>query len=224
MYLVFFVTTGSSEQLQILGAFDVACFCLAPAVTMETSSGQLPFVAAFDDNRTCSQAEGSSAFVSMRSPTVVEMKTGLDLFSDTAMQIPLRFLAEDFTMWFYVPEECTRLLTATLDHVTSTTNTNIRLSHKHAGFVKLFISGRIPDVYSAHLKLIWCVQSDKQKLTGVEAAIENTIAQLTAMQEQHQQTMADPQQKDLQNCQLLKPKRRRTSEHQSAFSISIRKT
>ena len=191
---------------------------------MEASFDQLPFVAAFDDKRPCSQAAGSSALVSMRSPTVVEMKTGLHLLSDTAMQIPLRFLAENFTMWFYVPEECTKLLTATLDHITSTTNANIRLSHEHAGFVKLFISGRIPDIYSAHLKLIWCVQSDKQKLTGVEAAIENTIAQLTAMQQEHQQAMAGQQQTNLQKCKLLKPKRKRTSEHQSDLSNSIPET
>ena len=216
--------TGSSEQLPIMAAFDDDCSCFAPAVTMAGSSEQLPFLAGFDDNRTCSQAEGSSALVSMRTPTVIEMKTGLDLLSDTAMQIPLKFLAESFTMWFYVPEGCTNLLTATLNHVRSTTNADIRLSHGHAGFSRLFISGRIPDIYSAHLKLIWCVQSDKQKLTGVEAAIENTIAQLTAMQQEHQQTMAGQQQTNLQKCQLLRPKRRRPSEHQSALEISVPET
>ena len=138
------------------------------------------------DERSCSQ----------RTPSATEMKSSMELLSDTAMYIPLKFLAERSTIYCEVPEECIGLLKANLDHLSHITNTDINLTHSHLNFARLIVSGRIPDIYTAHLNLMWCIQSDKQKLTGFEGPIAETIAQLTAMQQGYQQSMeAQPQRK-----------------------------
>ena len=123
---------------------------------MAGSSEQRPIVAAFDECRYGLQAEGSLVDVSMR--------------------------PGKSTIWCVVQEDCIRLLQHNLDHISSTTNTDISLTHGHAGFVKLFISGRVPDIYSAHFQLMWCVHWDEQRFTGSAGAIRNTIPQLAAMQ------------------------------------------
>ena len=205
--------TENLEQLPTVDALGDNCSCLASEVSLVASSEPVPVVTAFGDD--CLQTNGRSADIPMRIPKITEMKTSSDFLSLTAMDIPLKFLAERFTMWFYVPDECINLRKATIGYITNKTNTDISLTDERVGgFVKLIISGRIPDIYSAHLLVIWCV---KEKLTGVEASIENTIAQLTAMQREHQQTMEAPQQNNHHEGELLRPKRRRISKHQGAL-------
>ena len=63
---------------------------------VQFSRDRVGVFAAFDDVRTCLQAEGSPANVSMRTPKVTEMKTGLDLLSETAMEIAAKMRNRHF--------------------------------------------------------------------------------------------------------------------------------
>merc|ERR1712039_52805 len=89
-----------------------------------------------------------------------------------------------YTMTCNVRADCTRLVKANLDEVAKLTNTSLSLTPGGPGFQKLTISGRVPDAYTAHMKLMWAVKTDERNLTSMEDGIADIQTQLVAMKQE----------------------------------------
>mmetsp|Transcript_2137 Transcript_2137/g.3350 ORF Transcript_2137/g.3350 Transcript_2137/m.3350 type:complete len:127 (-) Transcript_2137:117-497(-) len=98
--------------------------------------------------------------------------------------IPLRYLGYDYAICCDLPVDRCKPIRRCMDEVGQSTQTQIELFGPEAeGTQRLHITGRLPDVYAAHLRLMWEFNAGEEK-PEVDPELSRMQSQIAELQAQ----------------------------------------